>query len=233
MNFEADIRPSCAADVVSLPQWYEPIFLFFRHGKTLQVRGELPKYNARWQTKDGRADHKGVERGQPLFVEVYLALPEETYNHIDITHPADQSFWREPFALPMPFGSMCIELRINQSEAESAVTEFRTGKESPKMGVHRNENRRQSVFCAFSIWEHSKRTLLNTLGSLESKRPYEFAIDHFVSWYCSAPPANGTRSKPPNASIAVESIWSLSRATRRVAEVLQLCRIILPYVVDF
>src|SRR5215469_9531515 len=35
--------------------------------------------------------------------------------------------------------------------------------------------------------EHSKRTLLNTLGSPESKRAYEFAIDHFVSWYCSEP----------------------------------------------
>src|SRR5215472_1343296 len=35
--------------------------------------------------------------------------------------------------------------------------------------------------------EHSKRTLLNTLASPESKRAYEFAIDHFVSWYCSEP----------------------------------------------
>jgi integrase len=35
--------------------------------------------------------------------------------------------------------------------------------------------------------EHSKRTLLNTLSSLESRRAYEFAIDHFVSWYCSEP----------------------------------------------
>jgi integrase len=28
---------------------------------------------------------------------------------------------------------------------------------------------------------------LNTLASLASKRAYEFAIDHFVSWYCSEP----------------------------------------------
>ncbi len=35
--------------------------------------------------------------------------------------------------------------------------------------------------------EHSKHTLLNTLGSPQSKRAYEFAIDHFVSWYCSEP----------------------------------------------
>ena len=35
--------------------------------------------------------------------------------------------------------------------------------------------------------EHSKRTLLSTLGSPDSKRAYEFAIDHFVTWYCSEP----------------------------------------------
>ena len=35
--------------------------------------------------------------------------------------------------------------------------------------------------------EHSKRTLLSTLGSPDSKRAYEFAIDHFVAWSCSEP----------------------------------------------
>ena len=35
--------------------------------------------------------------------------------------------------------------------------------------------------------EHSKRTLLSTLGSPNSKKRYEFAIDHFVAWYCSEP----------------------------------------------
>lgn len=29
--------------------------------------------------------------------------------------------------------------------------------------------------------EHSKRTLLSRLGSSDSKRAYEFAIDHFVA----------------------------------------------------
>ena len=32
-----------------------------------------------------------------------------------------------------------------------------------------------------------KRAVLNTLGSPESKRAYEFAIDDFVTWYCSEP----------------------------------------------
>ena len=33
----------------------------------------------------------------------------------------------------------------------------------------------------------AKRSVLNTLGSPESKRAYDFAIDDFVGWYCSEP----------------------------------------------
>ena len=33
----------------------------------------------------------------------------------------------------------------------------------------------------------AKQAVLNTLGSPESKRAYEFAIDDFVAWYCSEP----------------------------------------------
>ncbi len=33
----------------------------------------------------------------------------------------------------------------------------------------------------------AKRAVLNTLGSPDSKRSYEFAIDDFVAWYCSEP----------------------------------------------
>jgi integrase len=35
--------------------------------------------------------------------------------------------------------------------------------------------------------DFAKRAVLNTLGSSESKRAYEFAIDDFVAWYCSEP----------------------------------------------
>ena len=35
--------------------------------------------------------------------------------------------------------------------------------------------------------DYTKGTMLNTLGSPESKRTYEFAIDDFVTWYCSEP----------------------------------------------
>src|SRR5260370_31446641 len=35
--------------------------------------------------------------------------------------------------------------------------------------------------------DFAKRAVLNTLGSPESKRAYEFAIDDFIAWYCSEP----------------------------------------------
>lgn len=35
--------------------------------------------------------------------------------------------------------------------------------------------------------DYAKGAVLNTLGSPESKRAYEFAIDDFVTWYCSEP----------------------------------------------
>jgi hypothetical protein len=35
--------------------------------------------------------------------------------------------------------------------------------------------------------DFAKGAILNTLGSPESKRAYEFAIDDFVGWYCSEP----------------------------------------------
>ena len=35
--------------------------------------------------------------------------------------------------------------------------------------------------------DFAKRAVLNTLGSPESKRAYEFTIDDFIAWYCSEP----------------------------------------------
>ena len=35
--------------------------------------------------------------------------------------------------------------------------------------------------------DHCKSAVLNTLGSPASRRVYEFAIDQFISWYCSEP----------------------------------------------
>jgi hypothetical protein len=35
--------------------------------------------------------------------------------------------------------------------------------------------------------DHSKTTVLQSLGSLASKRTYAFAINDFIAWYCSEP----------------------------------------------
>ena len=35
--------------------------------------------------------------------------------------------------------------------------------------------------------QYSKTAVLNTLGSWESKRSYEHAMNEFIAWYCSEP----------------------------------------------
>ncbi|MCU1257403.1 MAG: phage integrase family protein [Bryobacterales bacterium] len=35
--------------------------------------------------------------------------------------------------------------------------------------------------------EQSKAAVLNTLASIHSRRSYAFAIDSFITWYCSEP----------------------------------------------
>jgi site-specific recombinase XerD len=35
--------------------------------------------------------------------------------------------------------------------------------------------------------DHAKLCVLNTLGSPQSQRAYQFAIDDFIAWYCSEP----------------------------------------------
>ena len=35
--------------------------------------------------------------------------------------------------------------------------------------------------------DHCKTTVLNSLGSPASRRVYEYAIDQFITWYCSEP----------------------------------------------
>ena len=53
-----------------------------------------------------------------------------------------------------------------------------------KKTVHRN--RAKSVLRLPDL-EHAKSAVLNSLGSPESRRSYEFAIRNFVHWYCSEP----------------------------------------------
>ena len=42
--------------------------------------------------------------------------------------------------------------------------------------------------------EQSKAAVLNTLASQHSRRSYEYAIERFVTWYCSEPRLTFNRS---------------------------------------
>src|SRR4029077_21074383 len=41
--------------------------------------------------------------------------------------------------------------------------------------------------------DHCKRAVLNSLGSRALRRVYKYAIDQFISWYCSEPRLAFTR----------------------------------------
>ena len=51
----------------------------------------------------------------------------------------------------------------------------RTKRRSPKTVLHLPD------------LDHSKSSVLQSLGSAASQRTYRFAIDDFISWYCSEP----------------------------------------------
>jgi len=53
-----------------------------------------------------------------------------------------------------------------------------------KKTVHRN---RAKAVLRLPDLEQAKSAVLNSLGSPESRRSYEFAIRNFVHWYCSEP----------------------------------------------
>jgi site-specific recombinase XerD len=52
--------------------------------------------------------------------------------------------------------------------------------------IRRRSNRRR---CSLTLpeLEHSKAAVLNSLGSLQSRRSYRHAIEEFIRWYCSEP----------------------------------------------
>lgn len=55
------------------------------------------------------------------------------------------------------------------------------------MGKHRvKPNYRRRVLRLRDL-DHCKLAVLNSLGSPASRRVYEFAMDQFITWYCSEP----------------------------------------------
>ena len=55
------------------------------------------------------------------------------------------------------------------------------------MGKHRIKPNYRRRLLRLPDLDHCKRAVLNSLGSPASRRVYEYAIDQFISWYCSEP----------------------------------------------
>ncbi len=51
----------------------------------------------------------------------------------------------------------------------------------------KNKRSRPKVKLGIPDLEHSKAAVLRSLGSPDSARGYQHAIDEFVAWYCSEP----------------------------------------------
>jgi hypothetical protein len=53
----------------------------------------------------------------------------------------------------------------------------------------KNKTKRRSPKSVLRLpdLDHSKSSVLQTLGSAASQKTYGFAIDDFISWYCSEP----------------------------------------------
>src|ERR1700746_2474203 len=56
----------------------------------------------------------------------------------------------------------------------------------PMVKPTRRSNRRRHALTLPEL-EHSKAAVLNSLGSLQSRRSYKYAIEEFICWYCSEP----------------------------------------------
>jgi hypothetical protein len=56
-----------------------------------------------------------------------------------------------------------------------------------KTSTSRTRKNRPKVKLGIPDLEHSKAAVLRSLGSPDSGRGYQHAIDEFVAWYCSEP----------------------------------------------
>lgn len=55
------------------------------------------------------------------------------------------------------------------------------------MKQHRRHSNHKPRHLTLPELEQSKTSVLNTLGSLQSRRSYQHAMDEFIDWYCSEP----------------------------------------------
>lgn len=70
--------------------------------------------------------------------------------------------------------------------------------------------------------EHAKSAVINSLPSPESRRSYEFAIRHFVEWYCSEPRLALNRIVVTRYRMQLEQLLAASTINQRLAAVRRL-----------
>jgi hypothetical protein len=74
---------------------------------------------------------------------------------------------------------------------------------------------RRSRALSLPELQHSKNAVLNSLGSLQSRRAYQHAMDEFIAWYCSEPRLALNRAVVLRYRLYLESI-PLAPATTNV-----------------
>ena len=78
----------------------------------------------------------------------------------------------------------------------------------------RHRSNRRTHRLTLPELEHSKVAVLNSLGSLQSRRSYKHAIDEFICWYCSR----------AEVWLSIEPWFSLSTASRQISLAASLTR---------
>src|ERR1700686_1939306 len=81
---------------------------------------------------------------------------------------------------PPTSSSTCIAQPLCRTSKPAARRAVAMGKQRIKPNYGRRLLRPPDL-------DHYKRAVLNSLGSPASRRVYEYAIDQFISWYCSEP----------------------------------------------
>jgi hypothetical protein len=61
--------------------------------------------------------------------------------------------------------------------------------------------------------DQTKRSVLNSLASLQSRRSYRHAMDEFIAWYCSEPRLALNRGVALGYRMQLESHWRQPRST--------------------
>lgn len=59
---------------------------------------------------------------------------------------------------------------------------------------HRNRKKSHTDRPTLPELDQTKKSVLNSLTSMESRRSYQHAMDEFIEWYCSEPRLALTRS---------------------------------------